>query len=295
MGNRLVLGFPEYETQARRLATSLSLPFASVDIHHFPDGESKVAVPPVTPETVILVRSLNQPNTQLIELLLAAGTLRQQGSRRLILVAPYLCYMRQDMAFNPGEAISQSIIGGFLAELFDDVITVDPHLHRIDTLEQAIPANNAIALSSAPIMTAFLRHHADQPLIVGPDAESEQWVRAIAEPAGYPWLVARKERSGDREVRIRLPDADFNQRHIVLVDDMVSTGHTLITISRELIQRDADSVHCLVTHALFADDARQNMVDAGISALWSSDSVPHPSNAIQLNELLAETLNRLLT
>ena len=124
----LILGFDDYWQGAKALANELTLPCSKVAVHHFPDGESKVTLPVDLPPAVIVCRSLHRPNEKLLELILVAETARAMGVKRLLLVAPYLCYMRQDIAFHPGEAVSQKIIGGLLAQYFDDVITVDPHL-----------------------------------------------------------------------------------------------------------------------------------------------------------------------
>ena len=149
---RIVLGFPEYRQPAQRLAQQAGLPYADIEIHHFPDGESRVRLPQRLPEHVVLCRSLQDPNHKLVELELAAATARQLGARQLTLVAPYLCYMRQDTAFRPGEAVSQRIVGELLARRFDTLITVDPHLHRVQALNQAVPVSRAVALSaSAPM------------------------------------------------------------------------------------------------------------------------------------------------
>jgi ribose-phosphate pyrophosphokinase len=289
----LLLGFHDYETQGRRLADALGLPFALVEIHRFPDGESKVTLPSPLPEQIVVCRSLDRPNDKLVELLLIARTAREMGVRRVILVAPYLCYMRQDIAFHAGEAVSQKIIGAFLAELFDAVITVDPHLHRIERLEQAIPRGDAVALTAAPAMIEFLAQHVQNPMLIGPDAESEQWVRAMAEPAGLEYAVATKERLGDRSVRTKLPDVSYQDRTIVLVDDMASTGRTLIAVASQLKFRGAGAIHCLVTHALFADDATRQLQEAGIEQIWSADSISHPSNVIRLAPLLAAAVRGL--
>jgi len=289
----LVLGFADYAAQGERLARELGAGFALVDLHRFPDGESKLTLPASLPEHVVICRSLDHPNDKLVELMLCAETARQMGAKRLTLVAPYLCYMRQDIAFNPGEAVSQKIIGQFLAHHFDAVITVDPHLHRINHLSEAIPRGEAIALTATALMAQFITQHFEQPLIVGPDAESEQWVRAIAEPAGLDFAVASKERLGDRQVRTTLPERDYQGRHVVLVDDMASTGHTLIAVANQLADRGAASIDCLVTHPLFADDATQQILKAGISNIWSSDSIAHPSNNIALAPLLAVAVRGL--
>lgn len=288
----MILGFSDYQAQGRRLAEALGTSYAEVVVHRFPDGESKVTIPTGLPQRVTFCRSLDRPNDKLVELLLAAATAREQGARHLTLVAPYLCYMRQDVAFHPGEAVSQRVVGRFLAELFDAVITVDPHLHRIEHLEQAIPAT-AVALSSAPALRRFLRSQVNDPLLLGPDEESRQWVRAIAEPAGLEYAVARKERRGDRDVDIRLPTFEVRGRTVVLVDDMVSTGRTLISVARALQAAGVGALHCLITHPLFADDAGDSLRAAGIETIWSSDSIAHESNAVALAPLLAEAIRNL--
>lgn len=288
-----VLGFSESLIQARALAKRLGCPCDEIQTHRFPDGESRVYVAPRLADHAILYRSLDHPNDKLIELLLAAHTLREQGCGRLTLVAPYLCYMRQDTAFQPGEAVSQRHIGAFLAGLFDAVVTVDPHLHRIQRLEQAIPLPCAVAVSAAPLFGELLKQRADRPLLLGPDGESAQWVQAIARLGGLEGAVARKERLGDRAVEIHLPDVALAGRAVVLVDDVASTGHTLAAVARKLYAAGAARVDACITHALFAGDALEVLRAAGIEQISSSDSIPHPSNRVALAPLLAQTLHRL--
>ncbi len=286
----LVLSFPESRPQAQQLARALGVACKEVDIHHFPDGESKLVLPLNLPEQVIFHRSLDHPNDKLVELLLAADSAREQGVQHLTLVAPYLCYMRQDKAFHPGEVISQKIIGRFLARQFEQVLTVDTHLHRIQRLEQAIPTGNAQNLTATTAMGEFLVREQIQPLLLGPDNESRQWVAAIADIAQLDYVIADKIRLGDREVRISLPDADYKNRDIVIVDDVISSGHTVAVAAEQARKKGTRAVHCLITHALFATDAIEHLKAAGIQHIWSSDSITHSSNVIPLAPLLAEAL-----
>lgn len=286
----LVLGFADSGQQAAGLATALGAPVATVDIHRFPDGESRVRLPSDLPEHVVLCRSLHYPNEKLVELMLAAGSARALGARQITLVAPYLCYMRQDKAFHPGEAVSQRIIGRFLAGLVDSLVTVDPHLHRVHDLAEAVPAGRAVAVSAAPAMGAFLAARGTRPLLVGPDRESEQWVATVARVAGLEYVVAEKSRHGDRKVEIRLPEGDYTGREVVLVDDLASTGRTLAGASAALLAAGAARVDVLVTHALFVGDALETLMATGVSELWSSDTIPHASNAFVLAQDLAAAI-----
>ncbi|MCB1878062.1 MAG: ribose-phosphate diphosphokinase [Chromatiales bacterium] len=288
--NAIILAFPDYREPARRLAETAGLNFAEIRVHPFPDGETLVRLPETLPDEVILYTSLDNPNARLIELVLAAGTAPALGASRLALIAPYLCYMRQDSAFHPGEAISQRVIGALLARHFDTVITVDPHLHRTANLAEAVPTRRAVAVTAAPNLAQWLIDRNDKPLLIGPDEESEQWVRAIAEKAGLDYGVATKRRLGDRHVRVELPPLRYAGRRVVLVDDVVSTGRTLAEAARHLVLGGAASISVLVTHALFVDDAMDQLRAAGVGEICSTDSVLHSSNKVFLHELLAEAL-----
>ncbi len=291
----LVIAPPGYRPAAERLAAALGLSFQAMAVHHFPDGESKVTVPASPPQTVILCQSLDRPNDKLVELLLASATLRELGTRRLLLVAPYLCYMRQDKAFHPGEAVSQRIVGRHLAGLVDGLITMDAHLHRIHDLREAVPLETAINLSAAPTLGRFLARQAlERPLLLGPDAESAQWVEQVAEAGGFEYAVATKDRLGDRQVRIHLPSVDLHGRCVVLVDDVLSSGLTLAMAARQAKAAGATCLHALVTHALFAEGAESALREAGVERIWSTDAIPHPSNAVFLAELLADAVRPLL-
>jgi len=288
----MLLHFDDERGLARRIATASRLPPAAIARHRFPDGELKLTLPARVPRRIVMLRSLHQPNEKLLELLLAAQTARELGAREVTLVAPYLAYMRQDCAFTPGEAVSQRHVGAFLASLFDRLITVDPHLHRVAELGDIAPGADAIAISAAPLIGRFLRTRVDNPLLVGPDSESAQWVESVAAVCGCEWAVCRKERSGDRAVRIHLPALRFDGRRVVLVDDVASTGQTLAEAARALLAAGATRVDVAVTHALFAGDAAATLVAAGVQSVWSTDSIAHPSNATGVAPLVARALRR---
>ena len=290
----MILAFPDYLSQAQRLAARLNVSLAEVSLHHFPDSESFIRLPPSLPEHVIVCRSLNQPNDKLIELLLCATTARELGAQRLTLVAPYLCYMRQDFANQPGVAVSQRIIGKMLADLFDDVLTVDPHLHRISSLAQAIPIKNAISLTAANEIGRFLKQKLEYAMLLGPDSESEQWVAAIANKIGFDYCIAHKERRGDKQIEITLPDNNFHNKPVIIIDDMASTGRTLGMASRLLQAAGCKDIYAAVTHPLFCDDAAAHILKAGIKTIWSTDSIDHPTSCIKLDRLLAKAIKTII-
>jgi ribose-phosphate pyrophosphokinase len=228
--------------------------------------------------------------------LLAVDALRGAGAARVTLVTPYLPYMRQDRAFHPGEPISQRVVGNLLGGAFDRLITVEPHLHRVNRLEQVVPCPS-VAVSVAPLVAGWLKAarasagRSDPGLVLlGPDAESRQWVAAIAELAGADFRVAEKERRGDARVSVRVPDLPPGTRRVLLVDDVASSGATLAAAAREVQRQGVERVDALVVHALFGAETRERLAEAGIGQVFSTDSIPHPTNTISLAPLVAEAL-----
>ncbi len=286
----MILCFDDEVDFACALGIAAALPVQRIGRHRFPDGELKLTLPPKLDGEVSILRSLHAPNEKIVELIFAARAARDLGAREVTLIAPYLAYMRQDGAFSPGEVVSQKIMGRLLAELFDAVVTVDPHLHRVATLTEAVPLARAVALSAAPLIGHFVAMRGNSPMLVGPDTESAQWVHIAATYNGLPWTVCRKTRRGDTEVEVELPNDEIKGREIVLVDDVASSGHTLAAAARALIAAGAARVDAVVTHAVLATGAGAVLQAAGISEFWSTDTVPHQSNALSVVPLIADAL-----
>jgi len=276
---------------SKELASRLGIHAGLIDVHVFPDGESRVTVQPPA-RTTILYCPLDHPNAKLVELGLAAEALRGEGAERLVLVAPYLCYMRQDRAFHPGEAVAQRSISRWLACHFDRIITVDPHLHRTSSLSTVFPETEADNLSAAASIAAFVVHKkfSSDALIVGPDSESRQWVEQIATQLNCAFLIGEKKRLGDRDVRLEFPGCRLSGQSTIIVDDIISSGQTIIEAIKGLKAAGAGDIFVAVTHALFSDTSLEAIYAAGVREVWSTDSIPHSTNRISLAPLLAAAL-----
>jgi len=286
---------PGESAPATRLAVAMNTPMQEIAVHRFPDGESRVRAMSAA-KTTIVYCSLDRPNEKLIELALAASALRDLGAERLVLVAPYLCYMRQDTAFTKGEAVSQRVIGRMLSNWFDRVVTIEPHLHRIRSLHEVFPDMETTAVSAAPLLAQLIRNNCSDvssAVIVGPDLESQKWAEAVAAEVGTSCAILQKTRSGDKSVAVSLNGhATVAGKQVFLVDDVASTGETLAAAARLLHSISAQKLEALIVHALFDEDADRHMRNAGLSRLWSTDSVRHPTNAIEIAPLLAGALSK---
>ena len=285
--------FPDELGPAERLATALGGALAPISPHRFPDGETMPRVRAPAAETTVLYRSLDRPNEKLIELLLAVDALRRAGARRLVLVAPYLCYLRQDAVFAPGEPLSRDVIAPLIGARFDAVITVQAHLHRTADLAAALGAPACNLSGVEPLATALPAYPAP-PLVLAPDAESAPWAEAWARRLGGDSICLKKVRRGDDDVAIEAPGLGFAGRPVVIIDDVASTGATLERAVALARSGAAASVDVAVVHALMDSRATERIRAAGARRIVSTDAVAHPTNAVALAPSLAAAVRKTI-
>lgn len=286
----VVFAMPGYESFAGELATLAGAQRSELDCRRFPDGETYVRVlGDPSGEDIWLVCTLARPDLQFLPLVFASRALRSAGARSLTLVAPYLAYMRQDRAFHAAEAISSRIFADLIGREFDRLITVDPHLHRYASLGDiyVIPT---IAVHAAGLIGSWVRDHVPSPVILGPDAESAQWIEKIAAAAGCPWNVFRKERRGDREVALTPPPLKgYANNTPVLADDIISSGATMLEAATLLIAGGLQAPYCIAVHALF-DEKTASEIRGVAQELLTTDTIPNGYSAFGVAPLIARQL-----
>lgn len=285
------------EQLSQTILKSIPCDLGNLAFHHFPDGETSVTIQSdVQDRTLVFLATLDRPNSKIIPLLFAAETAKALGAKRIILVAPYLAYMREDKAFHLGEGISAHHFAKILSTHFDELITVDPHLHRITSLDQVYTIQSTV-LHAAGAIAHWIETHVRNPLLIGPDSESEQWVGDIAQKANAPHIVLEKIRKGDRDIQVILPSMEaYQDKTPILVDDIISTGRTLIEPIKQLVH--AIPKHypiCIGVHAVFSDDAYQDLLRAGAEKIITCNSIQHISNHIDLGNVIADSLRESIT
>lgn len=292
----ILVPFPEMKTLARSLAPALDADLCPLDWHRFPDGESLMTLPDdMRDADVAILATLRDPDRLALPLRFAAKTARELGARNVGLIAPYLGYMRQDRRFHDGQAVSAKLFAGFLAESFDWLVTVDPHLHSIARLEDifSIPAER---VASAPLLAKWIRTNLPDAVLLGPDSESQQWVTEVARIAARPYEVLRKIRTGDHEVDISVPEsAALLEGTPVILDDIASSGRTMARAVEQLLAAGTGSPVCLAIHAVFAEGAHDVIMSAGAARIVTTDTIPHPSNAIGTAAVLAKSLRSFVS
>lgn len=285
----LLFAYPGNEEQAVLLVKEAGYELGAMKTHHFPDGESLVQLETdVKDQDVILFCSLDHPDSKAMTIMFFAQTAKDLGAKSVGLIAPYLGYMRQDKRFHEGEAITSNIFAAFISKHFDSLVTVDPHLHRHKDMSEiyAIPAK---VVHAADSIAEWVKNNIDNPVLIGPDAESDQWVSDVARRAGAPYTVLMKTRRGDKDVEVSVPEVDKYKDHTpVLVDDIISTARTMIAVARHLKEAGMRPPVCIGVHAVFAGDGYEALKIVGIARIVTCNTIPHETNAIDISNLLTQ-------
>lgn len=290
MTNRMIVAMPGNEAMAASLAKHSGAALGRIELRQFPDGETYLRhAQDIAGSDLVIACTLDHPDGKLIPLLFAAKSARELGAARITLVAPYLAYMRQDRRFHPGEAVTSRHVAELLSRTFDELITVDPHLHRYHALSDVYTIPTRV-VQAAPLLSAWIKMHVSDAVLIGPDSESEQWVSAVARDAGALFTVLEKTRHGDRDVEIRVKDGSRLAGHVpVFVDDIISSGRTMLEAIRQVKGRTRVAPVCVAVHGLFADRSDELLAQAGARVV-TTNTVPHTTNAIDISAMLGRCL-----
>ena len=291
----IVFPLPGNEALGASIGELLSAEMGEMMIRSFPDGETYVRIDSdVEGRCAVLVCTLHDPDRKVLPLYFLSRTAKELGARCTCLVAPYLAYMRQDRRFQEGEGVTSTYFGRLISGFADSLLTVDPHLHRRSSLSEdySIPSG---VLHAADHIADWIRTNVANPVLIGPDSESEQWVSDVAAQVGAPYIVLEKHRHGDREVDVSIPSvAEYRNHTPVLIDDIISTARTMIETVGHLKRSAMGPPICIGVHAVFAGNAYRELMDAGAAQVVTCNTIPHESNGIDLSGALADGVRKLM-
>lgn len=283
----IYFSFPDNETLSHKLVNRQQGDAGDFELRNFPDGETYIRIlSDVNNRNTAIVCSLNQPDEKLVQVFLLAKTLKSLGAKKVTLISPYLAYMRQDKRFKSGEGLSSHYVAQLISACVDELITMDPHLHRISNLSEIYTIPTKV-VHAADLIALWIKHSVPNALLIGPDSESEQWVSKVAQQAGAEYTVLSKHRSGDKQVEVSVPHVEKYKDHTpVLIDDIISTGRTMIETLLHLKIQTMKPAVCIAIHAVFAGNAYKELQEAGTLKIVSCNTIKHESNAIDISELL---------
>lgn len=288
----LVVATAGETTWAKGLARQLDAERAKVEHRSFPDGETYLRIDSeIEGREVIITSCLDDPNHKVVPMLFAAQTARELGATRVGLVAPYLPYMRQDARFEAGEAVASRCFGRLVSPYFDWLVTVEPHLHRHGDLQETYALPTHISRVAEPLAT-WIEARVERPVLVGPDEESAQWVAPVAELGGFPMVILEKERRGDYDVEIYEVEAvEWSDRRPILIDDIISTGRTMLEAVSHLAEKQLPPPICIGIHGLFVEDALERLEGAPIAEVVTCNTIAHRTNEIDVISQVVDTID----
>ncbi len=291
---KMVFGGSYSKELAKKIAKKLRCPYGEVIKDYFPDGETRLKLNKSPKgKQIIYVNSGNpNPNDSLIESIFSIKTLKEHGAKKVIFVVPYMYYLRQDKHFEKLDCQSNKIMAELL-KVADKVITIDGHIHRIKSLKDIfkIPAKN---LTSNPVLTEYIKKHYKNEVIIGPDWESYQWAEDIAKHLGVKVNVLKKTRYSSHKVKVEMrTKMDLKGKNVVIVDDVISTGRTIVGAARIMKRMGAKKIYAVCVHGLFAEDSLKHLskyVDKVVCTNTIISKVNKKNRKIDVSGLIAENV-----
>lgn len=286
-----VIGGKASEDLAKKLAKRLKASFISSDLRIFPDGESKITINSKPKKgKIVIVNSTYPPVDSNLMQTLSLISKARQFSSDIVSVIPYLGYARQDREFLPGEIVTLSVITKLLkAAGASKVIVVDIHSH-MGLKHFDIPVKNVSAVSE--LVNHFKKLKLKDPLVISPDLGGATRAEEFAKLYGTNFIALNKQR--DRKtgkVEIMTSNLDgIKGRDLVLVDDMISTGGSIVKATEFLRKQKCKKVYVACTHALLIDGAEKKIRKVGISGIISTNTIPGNTSVVDVSGIIAKAI-----
>lgn len=288
----IIIGCSHGKHLAKKIAEKTKIKYSELEVTHFPDSEIKLRLKvDVKNKIVMLVQSFyGNVNDCIIEALFAAETAQDLGAKKVKLIAPFFPYLRQDKRFNPGECISLRTIAKNVDEDLDEIYIVDPHLHREKTLGHIFEIK-AHKISANPLIEGYIKKYIKNPVIIGPDWESYKWAQKVAEKVGCDYAIMAKKRYSATKVKVFLSkDVDLKHKNLVFIDDMISTGNTLLQAIKALKKLGAKKITCFAVHGILVKNALEKLKRTGAKVI-TTNTIPNKAAKIDVTGIISKRLN----
>lgn len=285
-----VIGGTSSEELAKKIASKLQSKFIKCELRVFPDGESKITLKGVPKGKAVVIQSIYPPVDSNLIRALALVSQAKKTSSQVFVVIPYLGYARQDRAFLPGEIITMDLVAKmFKAAGASKIIVVDIHsMIALDHLQ--IPAKNVSAIGE--LVNYFKKLKLKDPLVVSPDKGGVERARNFANLLGTDFIALDKHRDRKTgEVTIKTTDHhEVKGRDLILVDDMISTGGSIIKAAQYLRKQKCGKIYAACTHALLITDAEKKIIKSGVTKIVSTNTIPCKTNVVDISSIIAKAL-----
>ena len=288
--NFTVIGGNASKDLAKRIARRLKAKYVDVDTRTFPDGESKITFRHNLKKSVVLVVQSTYPpvDTNLLQILSIISEVKKISSK-IYAIMPYMGYARQDRQFLNGEIVTMSVVAKMLqAAGAKKAIVVDIH-SKTALRHFKIPTEN---VSAIPELAKYLKKlKLKNPIVVSPDTGGSLRAKKFADILKSDFITLKKSRNRKTgKVSIQSTKADVNGKDLIIVDDIISTGGSVVKATQFLKKQKCKRVFVVCTHGLLVGDAEKNIKKAGVTQIISTNTIPRSISKVDVSGVIAQAV-----
>jgi len=286
----LIIGGSASQKLAAKIAKELGYPLIPIETRKFPDGERYIRIKGEIDEEAIVVQSTGYPQDEnLMELFFILKNLKSMGLKKIRVVIPYFGYGRQERRFKSGEAVSASIVSELLeAAGASEIFCINLHEEDVTDFFN-VPTSN---LSAMPIIADYIKKVLKNPVIVAPDKGALGFAKEIAEILGCEYDYLEKVRISPQKVETKPKNIDVKGKEAVIIDDIISTGGTIVNATGILKELGASKVIVSCVHPVLVEDALLKIFAADVDDVISTDTLLSDVSIISVAPLVAEALKK---
>ena len=285
LSNMIIIGGSASTKLAKEIAYELGCDYIKAGTIRFPDGECYTRLDTESLDDDVAIVQNTYPDGNLIELLLIQDVAKRMGAKSITVIIPYFGYARQDRVFKPGEPESAKVMCEIIGLKADRVITVD--LHKEDTLGYFKCKTKDVKAAEA-IADYFVDKGID--IVMSPDIGAAGRAKDVGTRMGVAYDHLNKTRISGTEVQIKPASSDCNGKNILIVDDMISTGGTIIAATEQLKAAGAKSVVVACTHGVFINNALQRLKESALDCVYCCDTLESEASTISVSKIIANAL-----
>jgi ribose-phosphate pyrophosphokinase len=290
----IVIPGPASQMLGIKVARNLNAEIVNVSFKDFPDGETYVRIEEdVKNKDVLLIQSTYHPqNKNIIQLFLLIEAIKQMTPSRLRLVIPYFAYARQDKQFKQGEALSIKVIEKIIEYLaVDEIYTIDIHAPHVLNYFKI----KAKDLSAMKLFGEYFKSlNLNNPLVIAPDDGAIHRAQLVSKVLKSDYTSFDKFRDKNTgEITMEYKEIDVANSDIIIIDDIISTGGTMIKAIQMSRKQGADKIYAAATHTLLLSDAKSKILSAGATDIIGTDTIPNEISKISVAPLIAQQFGDL--
>ena len=282
----IVIGGSASTSLAKDIATELGCEYIEAVTVRFPDGECYTRIDRESLDDDVAIVQSTYPDGNLVEMLLLEDVAKRLKARTITLVIPYFGYARQDRVFKNGEPESAKVMCEILGLKADRVITVD--LHKEDTLKEFAHCKTKDVKAAAAIADYFKDKKID--IVMSPDIGAAGRAKDVGERMGVEYDHLNKTRISGTEVQIKPAKADCKGKNVLIVDDMISTGGTIVAATEQLKKAGAQSVTVACTHGVFVNNALQRLMGSSLDGIYCCNTLENEVSKISVAKVISDAL-----